>query len=115
MGLSKEERFAKIAWGINRLHTTYKEEREFRLKEDSYLLSLLEKLWPAFLGTSSNPLFWVIGSAMNQTHQNGLSLFSLMLIGHKRGERDDEHEEHPLSVVKGMTDIGTLINDARGS
>lgn len=100
MGLSDEERFAKIAHTINGMVSCTVEYRE-RLqhtKDTSYLglVALVDQLWPTFLSKSGNSGYWLFGGSMSTNHLDSMSLVGVAFRTALDGElhSDDRPQDH---------------------
>jgi len=102
MGLSNNERFEKIAYSITNIVSQTR-----NLKDDytySRLKNLVEELWPAFLGKSSNSLFWITGGGFDVSH---FSENSLLCLAFKENQpREDEDS------IYGQDEDGVKYNDS---
>jgi hypothetical protein len=68
MGLSDQERRGNLYYNIDQMVSLGdslrdKSRRYTRTVELKKLLNLLDRLWPAFLGSTSNGLHWIMGSS----------------------------------------------------
>jgi hypothetical protein len=71
MGLSNEERYNKMAWGIDNIV-----EQAEKLGENDKLRLMADKLWFAFLGDCSNSAFWMCGGDLSNDHIENCTLMA---------------------------------------
>lgn len=93
MGLSNEERLEKIYFSLWRMTQADRLKRLRRTYDYDELVKLLENLWPAFLGSSGNGLFWLLGSGDTNEVMDKPTLFSIAICGNRsRGVKDSLEE-----------------------
>lgn len=86
MGLSNQERFAKIAYSISGI-----KNQSTKLKNDyryARLRNLCDQLWVSFLGARKNCGFWIFGGGFDCSYFEGDSLLGLAMKEHV--VRDEE-------------------------
>jgi len=99
MGLSDEERYSGIAYVVDELSSL----KPFRQYEFEAFNPILQSLWLAFLGESSNGTHWLLGSDSHQNKLDGLGLFSAAMMRAKselledvvfqKDDQDDDGED----------------------
>lgn len=67
MGLSNEERYEKMVWGVRGIVSLQKDLLENRY-ETGKLPELIDKLWYTLLGKVSNGAYWLMGGALADDH-----------------------------------------------
>ncbi len=83
MGLSNEERFAKIAFGINRINSKWEDTKEKIYKDNiSIWQPLVNGFWPAFLNSKAGAggFNWFLGTTMLTENASRLYLPHLAMI-----------------------------------
>lgn len=87
MGLSNEERYAKMVWGVRGIVSLQKDLLEDRY-ETGKLPELADKLWYALLGKVSNGAYWLMGGALADDHIKP-SLIGVAFANHQPRKRHD--------------------------
>ena len=100
MGLSNEERLSGIYWSLYRIDKvletwSWQKERERYIpREVERVFSLIDQLWPTFLGKMSNSLHWVMGSDTGNTLKGDPdSPWALAVTNHCEKAWDELHKD----------------------
>jgi hypothetical protein len=111
MGLSNEERYAKMVHSIN-----YITDLSETLKDTQKLKKLCERLWYEFLKRDSDGLFWFSGSDLSNDHMKGGLLgvafcCHVPLRGSTMDERrkEDRYYDH-YKTLSGFFDMDRLLS-----
>jgi len=118
MGLSNEERFERIAWGIMRMSRLGRQLSKLDAYDQhgdiEHLVGLIDNLWPAFLNSKSNGTYWIIGGDSDNQITSTDSLWASAVTYHcEEACREDPWEagELPFNPLRGFLDIEGLLNN----
>lgn len=124
MGLSNEERFSNIVYSISGI--IRKSGNLIDNYKYSKIKSLIQELWPAFLGKKSNSSFWILGGGFDLSHFSEESLLRVAFEQNKYHdydlelEKDDDSGDYNDSrksreTVDEMLSLTTLVNNSEES
>ena len=83
MGLSNDERFAHILWGIKRINALLPDLTYTGSQEDwKKLAPLVKKLWPTLLRSSGDGMCRITGSCMTKNTLSSNNPFHVAMLGH---------------------------------
>lgn len=116
MGLSNEERYAKVVHSV--CHITDLSE-ELKERDVQKLKKLVERLWYEFLKRDSDGLFWICGSDLSNDHLKGGLLGvafcyhvkhdTTMAFGNKIVRKEDKYYDY-YKILSDFFDMDRLLN-----
>lgn len=109
MGLSNEERYTKIAHGVNRIYklSDHIDNCNNKLKK------LSENIWYEFLKNESNGAFWLTGSSLANDYLSGENLISVAFDSHRPEKNNPlkiEINSDFLKSYETISDMCSIIN-----
>lgn len=109
MGLSNEERNENLVHLTNSLTKLGQ-----KLKENSKVTALTQKLWPALLRRKTNSSYWILGGEIHENTISNSSLFGIALLTHKPEEKDEDNifpQENYSSFAKDWLGVTQILQD----
>jgi hypothetical protein len=100
MGLSNQERIKKITWSLYRINQRVKTLSIEEEPYNSYILDLVDQLWPSFLRGTGNNAFWVFGSQIDSQTIDSNNLFGLAMLGHKYDTEENDNFDNIKDLKK---------------